>query len=271
MSQEYIYHYTSVESLYGMLLDPTAEEKRIIGQMSDCPRCLYFHAGDIKAMNDKSENMLLDELVKLISETTPPEIIGSSNINEMKFAVSFCTEQDYLPMWKIYATNGKGVCLRFKREGFEKSVFSVNTSRFITMKAGDCQYKTEAELKDYVNSIVKHFREITEPKSLILQIDSFCGTSSFFKLKPFEYEKEFRLAISSKFNQQITSGGQYGLIVYYPVAIPLNLVDEIMIGPSPNQDVIENGIRALLLSKGIDKLKRYGIDINIVRSSLLIR
>ena len=271
MSQRYIYHYTSVECLYGMLLDPTAEEKRVIGQMSDCPRCLYFHAGDIKAMNDKSENMLLDKLVKRISETTPQEIIDSSNINERRFAVSFCTERDYLPMWKIYATNGKGVCLRFKREEFEKSVISANTNPFITIKAGDCQYKTETELEDYLNSFMENLQEILEQKERITQIDSFCCISSFLKLKPFEYEKEFRLAISSKFNQQITSGGQYGLIVYYPVAIPLNLVDEIMIGPSPNQDVIENGIRALLLSKGIDKLKRYGIDINIVRSSLLIR
>lgn len=103
---DYIYHYTSVESLLGLLHDPTEEEKKVMEANHDDPDYAYyldFHASDLNLMNDKNENRLL----KAISN----EDLGELNsimeyvkrIEGLAYCVSFCTEFDYIPMWKLYA------------------------------------------------------------------------------------------------------------------------------------------------------------------------
>ena len=276
---DYIYHYTSVESLLGLLHDPEEEKKMDPEDRQENPDyayCLYFHASDLRFMNDKHENQLIDKVKKCV----PYELSLARGIADWTqgtpHVISFCKKKDFIPMWKIYADKGNGICLKFKRDGLEDTIEKINhtSSNYISLK--DCEYLTENAFKKRVRLVknqLKEFASELTPGPIPPEkkkIPDFNKESAFLKLDCFEYEQETRLVVFAPFDCR-TKYGKYGISLYYPIKIPLKFLEEIMVGPSANQDLLEHSIGGLLKSKGYDKLERYGINIKVTKSHIELR
>lgn len=270
---DYIYHYTSVESLLGLLHDPTEEEKKVMEANHDDPDYAYyldFHASDLNLMNDKNENRLL----KAISN----EDLGELNsimeyvkrIEGLAYCVSFCTEFDYIPMWKLYAAVNP-ICMKFKISGLEDSTQKINHDVFVETYMQECVYKSQEEFKQLVAECRQELiKSLKEPKALFAEISEIIHTSAFLKLDNFKYEQEYRLAAFVN-KPVLSTRGKYGISLYQPIKIPLKFLEEIMVGPSSNQDSLEHSIGGLLKSKGYDNLERYGINIKVTKSHIELR
>ncbi len=274
---DYIYHYTSAESLLGMTHDPTDDEKKNIeanGYNPDYGYYLEFHASDINLMNDKSENRLLKVMTDDIPDELKPVLGFAKWLTGRVYCVSFCTESDYIPMWKIYAANNP-ICLKFKVDGLIDAIHKINQTPFAETDIGECTYVTEDGFKEqaenYRKELLKFNKEDVERnKDLLTRLTEIIQNSAFLKLKNFDYEKEVRLAAfetrASDYKQ-----GRYGISLYNTIKIPLRFLEEIVIGPSANQDILEYTVSGLLKSKGYDKLKQYGVKIKVTKTNVELR
>ena len=276
---DYIYHYTSVESLLGLLNDPEEEKKMDPEDRQENPDyayCLYFHASDLRFMNDKHENQLIDKVKKCV----PYELSLAGGIADWTqgtpHVISFCKKKDFIPMWKIYADKGNGICLKFKRDGLEDTIEKINHTSFAYISLKDCEYLTENAFKKRVRLVKNQLKEFAgkltpgpiRPEQR--DLPDFKSESAFLKLDCFEYEQETRLVVFASFDSR-TKYGKYGISLYYPIKIPLRFLEEIMVGPSSNQDLLEHSIGGLLKSKGYDNLERYGINIKVTKSHIELR
>ena len=235
-----------------------------------------MYGGDLRFMNDKHENQLIDKVKKCV----PSELSLARGIADWvqgtPHVISFCKKKDFIPMWKIYADKGNGICLKFKRDGLEDTIEKINhtSSNYISLK--DCEYLTENAFKKRVRLVknqLKEFASELTPGPIPPEkkkIPDFNKESAFLKLDCFEYEQETRLVVFAPFDCR-TKYGKYGISLYYPIKIPLKFLEEIMVGPSANQDLLEHSIGGLLKSKGYDKLGRYGINIKVTKSHIELR
>lgn len=276
---DYIYHYTSAESLLGMTHDPTDDEKKNIEANRYNPDYGYyleFHASDINLMNDKSENRLLKVMTDDIPDELKPVLGFAKWLTGRVYCVSFCTESDYIPMWKIYAANNP-ICLKFKIEGLSDAVQNINKNSFIETHVRKCTYVTEKkfeeQVENYKKKLLKYSEETTDTerqKNTFPELVKIIQNSAFLKLDSFEYENEYRIAAFVN-NPAMHKHGRYGISLYYPIKIPLRFLEEIVIGPSVNQDILQYSVSELLKSKGYDKLKQYGVKIKVTKTNVELR
>ena len=278
----YIYHYTSVESLLGMLHTPTEHELNEVSDNGNDPDYGYyleFHASDLRLMNDKQENKLIIDVDKHVPHELSLARSLADWVYNKPYIVSFCRRQDFIPMWKIYATKGNGICLKFKRDSLslEDAIKKINKSKFHDIILKDCIYLTESEFRKYIKSVVKQIKEfaneLVQGQSILpgqRDLHDFNAESAFLKLRSFDYEQETRLAVFADLNYY-TKQGKHGIALYHPVKIPLRFLEEIIIGPSVNQDILEYSVYELLKNKRYDKLKTYDIDIKVKKTSIELR
>lgn len=271
---EYIYHYTSAKSLLGLLHTPTNEEKSIISDSSnnlDYGYYLDFHAGAVNLMNDELENKLVKDIFRKIPKCLYASAMFVEWTDGELYAVSFSTKPDYIPMWRIYADDYSGICLKIQRKELEYTLKKINNESFVDVKAGLCLYLSKSEFRKKLRKVLSeivtaHDKNI---KSGWLALSNAFVQSAFCKLKTFEYEKEYRLAAFVNKDFYIKQG-RYGLSLYYPIKVPLRFLKEIIIGPSPYQDALAYSISTLIKSR-LGKLDKYGINVKVSKSHLKIR
>lgn len=271
---EYIYHYTSAKSLLGLLHTPTDTERSIISDNSgnlDYGYYLDFHAGAINLMNDEQENKLRKDIFRKIPECLYASAKFVEWIDGELYTVSFSTEPDYIPMWRIYADDNSGICLKIQHKELECTLKKINNESFVDVKAGLCLYLSKSEFRKELRKVLSeivaaHDKNI---KSGSQALSNVFVQSAFCKLKTFEYEKEYRLAVFVNKNFCVKQG-RYGLSLYYPIKVPLRFLKEIIIGPSPYQDALMYSINALIKST-LGELDKYGINIKVSKSHLKIR
>lgn len=271
---EYIYHYTSAKNLLGLLHTPSDKEKSIIRDNSndlDYGYYLDFHAGAINLMNDKLENKLVKDMFMEIPKCLYSSAKFVEWTNGELYAVSFSTEPDYIPLWRIYADDYSGICLKIQRKELEYTLKKINNESFVDVKAGSCLYLSKSEFKEKLRKVLSELVTVHDKniKSGWQALSNAFVQSAFCKLKTFEYEKEYRLAVFVNKDFYIKQG-RYGLSLYYPIKVPLRSLKEIVIGPSPYQDALTYSINALIKSR-LGKLDKYGINVKISKSHLKIR
>lgn len=276
----HIYHYTSVESLLGMLHKPTEVELKEIednGNDPDYGYYLEFHASDLRLMNDKQENKLIIDVDKHVPHELSLARSLADWVYNKPYVVSFCRRQDFIPMWKIYADKGNGICLKFKRDSLGNAIKKINKSKFHDIIFKDCIYLTESEFRKHIKSVVKQIMEfaseLVQGQPILPEqrdLHDFNAESAFLKLRSFDYEQETRLAVFADLNYY-TKQGKHGITLYHLVKIPLRFLEEIIIGPSVNQDILEYSVYELLKNKEYDKLKTYDIDIKVKKTSIELR
>lgn len=272
---KYIYHYTSIRSLPDLLHTPNDIESNFIednGNNLDYGYYMDFHAGDINLMNDTLENKLVKNIFKKISYHLRSSAEYAQWIHGKLYAVSFSTESDYIPLWRIYAAENSGICLKFQYNAIEDAVKNINNNTFVNIQAGLCQYLSKTEFKNKLQIVLSEIASANNESSTSgwHKLNDAFVQSAFCKLRAFEYEKEYRLAAFVNSDCHIKQG-KYGLSPYYPIKIPMRLLKEIIIGPSKYQDTLAYSIQELIKSRILDKLDNYDINIKVSKSHLKIR
>lgn len=227
MDEEWIYHYTSVETF----------EKMLRKMKDDNSKELIFWASNIHYMNDPNElSFLYDELLNALPDIEkdlgikdmPFSMFLSLSKNEQglsldlfkdirdnvfnkifksAFAISFSKQKDYLPMWSLYGCNGSGLCLEFDFNALKEYFSETETiTRLIELhyylKEIDIWPKVAAFYMFYHDKVLssdgnndplKQCREFVA--RVLLEI------SPILKNQSYAYEKEVRL-----FNHAIMIG-----------------------------------------------------------------
>ena len=277
--EKYIYHYTSADSFLNMLHIPNASELQAVSVNKDADYGYYldFHASDIHVLNDRFENNMIAYISRKMPDKLKQHAAFCTDVTGRPFVISFCKKSDYLPMWNIYTDKRRGICLKFRTDALVEKVNKINDSNFVDIKAEDCAYLSRRQFGSNVKKIVEKLGQTAD--SFTSENDSMPVTkelcdiimqSAFYKSDYFEYEHEFRLAAFVSIESK-TKAGKYGILQYYPIKIPLTSLEEIIIGPSDNQDLLEYSVKQFLHNKNIDRLHNYGIDIKVSCSKLQLR
>lgn len=230
-------HYTTLDSFYGITQD-----------LKEKPN-LNFHASNILMMNDmeelnffmskfftesKSKTILKNELNKLIAENGDLYVLSFMKSDKMIYGK--------LPMWKMYADNGKGIRLKFSSELFK------DTSICEIKK---CEYKTKKEIQKLVSAKNAEIKYINEKQSYLMKLQE---DIAIYKYEYWRYEDEYRLIKRS--NAPKFKTNSLGIISYIDIKIPLKYLSEILIGPMANQMIVEKTLKQL---KDV-LLDKYGND-----------
>lgn len=276
----YLCHYTTTEALLQMIHRPTKDElEEIGGNVNESAYGYYltFHATDAYMMNDKMEHkLILEEMSDVIKQYDTKFRYETMSCGK-PYIVSFCKERDYLPMWQIYAKGGNGVCLVFQIEDntiLHKLNMANTESSFKEMKFCDCDYVSKESLRQRKH----HWKRDIEAKykegngKLISSDTPFLNIykdAVRYKSKDWEYEQEVRLVCWTLYPQ--IKNGKNGICPYVEVKIPLRWLKEIIVGPSHNQDINTYAIKEMIKVNEWDKLKNYGVDINVTESKTTLR
>lgn len=227
-----VVHYTSVDVL-SILLN---------GALTSSSGDIVFHLSQLAMMNDSGEGKyLLDRFYTNSLHKTALKQDWDKNYypTHIPFILStIATNKDTrnrgsLPMWKMYGDDCRGALIRFDRLKLEKYC---KTKK---LKFLQCKYRTVQE----VNALVADFnKEEVEFDKLMLE-------SCITKQMCWNYENEWRIiAYSSKENIKTKSTSR-GLVEYIELALPIDLIEEICLGPLCDKD---NTFQSLSLMK--DKL-----------------
>lgn len=276
-----VYHYTSIEALMKMLHIPDKIEKETIevNDESGYGYYLTFHATDAYMMNDRMEHrLILDRVDKLIPKNLRTKYNSEIAYIGTPYVVSFCSERDYIPMWKIYAQNNTGVCLQFdlSEENIEtlKSINSDRETYSDYICFDECKYETRSVLQAYIKTQIKEIENEYKclPEGQISKKHPFLSIYKkgiLYKGEEWSYEKEWRLVWWCNHNK--IKSGKYGATSYQEIKIPLRFLKEILISPSSDQELVKYGLQKWIEANDLHRLKNYGIDIKISYSSASLR
>ncbi len=237
MSDGLIYHYTTLAALEGMIHHPTYDEMAQSSDTGDhdCSHYLVFHASDIRMMNDRRENILLQAILGKVSQCE--RLLAQRVVFEKPYSISFCEIGEYIPMWKMYAHSGVGICLEFSSEDIEAGARKINRPDIDRLEYGECEYLTKKRLRKRINAGVaewKRFCRTIGPGVSVGEIYSMACKimlpSVFCKLDCFKYEHEVRLIGFSSSEARTKTLG-YGIRLYKEICVPLSLLKGIIISP----------------------------------------
>ena len=282
-----VYHYTTVESLYGILSSYKASEDK---------KHFTFWASNALDQNDSQELSLkhknLQEAILKVEKEKEDNgnVLGIkklSNVhqwaflsgkdqdefeedinknvtdsNSTPFTMSFSRQKDNLLMWSIYANKGNGICLVFDK----RKLMKVNVD--MDHISQDVMYGND--INNYIQYVRLHYDEYLKifDNGKILLVNQVMRESPvavkvmlefispFIKNEAFRDEKEWRISFfrdkKTKVYTRITSN--LNLVHYIKVGVPISALRKIVIGPCANYDVVRNLIIQEAKECGIDKM-----------------
>ena len=243
---DYLYHYTSIDVLCKLFTNINKNNQ------------LVFHASSLDSMNDSAEYKLARQQCKDYTE----EFIVD-NLKGIPFALCFSENEDNIPMWSMYANEGKGVCLRFNfgklKEQFDHlNIKDKRESRFYFCKYQE--FKTDEDEKKPLSSS-NEYRDFDKIWKAIMQ-------KSFIKPVCFSHEKEWRLLVWQsifptkkpiiKFKVRNDN-----LCPYIEIPISVNCIEEIILRPNADDQLIE-ATKLLLANYG-------GNGINVSQANITLK
>lgn len=262
---EYLYHYTSMESIFGMLQSYS----------KDNPYCTMW-ASNVLFMNDASEYQFgIDVCKELAMQYEGEEHIddGFAHIYNSQFwhkkeldypyIISFSERVDSAAIWNMYSNNGGGVAIIFNMEKLavlegtwldkcwycrvaDNLLFNPNTRALITYLYNHClntpcpEERPEGINEQSFQNIMRafHFQFEVAPK---------------IKHASFDYEAEWRLTKTGAAKPKFRC--KNGVIVpYKEVIIPINVIEGFIIGPTANFEYIQKSLRLYLSAIGLNDL-----------------
>ena len=261
-----IYHYTSVAGLFGMLNSISSENtitKRATHSlyMNDPMEFSYGAKLLDSVIKVIEEELMIDEKERIAGALSMPKILQAQSEIEGHIGVPYISSFSYigdnLPMWRMYADNGKGVIIEFDKS---KLLECSNDNR----KLIDCRYyDSEKDIekdKEYYQSEYERlknlYRRRETPKNkheniLIFAFHISALLSPMIKHTAYEYEQEFRIVSYKEGNTQYRESN--GMIIpYVDIDIPIDAIRKIHIGPNADYGLLRNSLRMFQYSKGIN-------------------
>lgn len=217
----FVYHYTKLESLFGILYDYKNLKK---------PGQLPFRASCIYNVNDSREMELgykyvkdfLPEFEKNHPQSVNLSEIYTSDISDKKclelcnqkpkdtyiesgmipYAISFSAKRDFLPMWSLYGNRCEGVCLKFDLMELIDKIHSQFGFVVYDDNSDDDYIKNDyfPPLYDYVINEYNTNNLSIDQKIDELSIICTC-ISPFIKSADYAYETEFRIVDTERYGE----------------------------------------------------------------------
>lgn len=255
--QEYICHYTSVNSFLGM----------IQGKEKGQNEFLNFWATNILTLNDPEEmkygcELMYTMLAKIENELgfvsqkrlssvwlnnyacfpqRWQEILNRSIVKDkqMSYVISFSHNIDDLALWKAYTDKGKGVCVVFDKEELTDYVLSQECVILANILYGDeflssTPYESLLKLYSIVNSTVNgDFDKLSDSQLEDFLYECILTITPLAKDEGYKYEDECRIHIVRNNDEDIcfrSSPNGY-IIPYISLPIPIFTIKKVIIGP----------------------------------------
>lgn len=222
---ECLYHYTSVAVLC-----------KLFTGIRDGN--LIFHASSVDFMNDSAEYATSKSQCKDYAD----EILMEYEMG-IPFALCFTDSEYNIPMWSMYANEGKGVCLKFNFSKLNE-YFLKQKEKNKNIKFSPCEYHAinlnEEKCKplnasmDYPNT-AELGREMKE--------------AAFHKSISFIHEREWRLmvwnSLAPPFNSKILFKEVHNEICpYLEIPIPVICLEGIILNPTASEQMV-NAVQLL--------------------------
>lgn len=266
---DYFYHYTTQETLCGMLNKCREDNSH------DAQENLIFWASSIFTMNDPQEMKHGVEVFKVLIpfnegfyEIHPDERLNIDTLDSEKllsdhshtpFVISFSGNRDDLVMWALYGDGGHGVVLKFNKDltSYPSTLVGVTKPENVYYGKGSDRIqlifqiynKGLLELRSCMNE--KQKKECRK-KTLSKLYTHICP---FIKTESYRNEKESRLSyydVPSRLVKFRTRNKN--VIPYIEVPIPVDYLEEIVIGPCCNFELAKSSIRYLLDCCGLQRV-----------------
>ena len=256
---KHLFHYTSMEGLQkiltGQLTHPEVEPNSLHSMKQ-----IVFHATHIQYMNDMMEYVYFKDLLwkavkdRGVSYESYENFINKVLIFSDPFVLSFSENREFLPMWQMYGNMATGVMLVFDKEKLSSTFHSLEF----------CQYADNLE-EDYIEACIDSINRCSIPDTL-LDIKGIKKNMSLYKSPHYEYEKEWRIYKRSNIVYTKVSNGI--IKPYIEIAIPIDCLDEVVIGPCvSNKEQVIKAIEILLDRKITNKkIKVRQSEINSYRN-----
>jgi hypothetical protein len=267
MSENTVYHYTSLETLY-----------KIINKASETH--LTLRATHVDFLNDYTEHTIAVNLLKkaLIKYDIGPSgrsskdfdtklndkrmsFFRTSEFDEMyPYIISFSEHGDSLPMWNTYSNKSNGVALGFDKVKLKEFALSQG------YKLESCVYDAKV-YEDYLSQNIKKIHASINVSSYSIGLTSGQDLTilkehykylPILKDKSYKYEEELRLIIPSKTKENDTLKFQTTdtlLKPYKEISIPFDYLTEIVLGPCLSLEKLSTAF-ALFLGQKRKKLSR---------------
>ncbi len=265
----FVYHYTSIDAIFSIL-----EESRK-GRCGTLP----FWAGSVYQANDLRELTLGYDTVKSIlpqfeknktnsvrlsdvygnygyemkckEQTFKRPIDKTTGMARIPYIISFSCKRDFLPMWSMYGNGKRGVCLKFRLSKLIESLDDIQLC-FVHYEGEDTNVINDYLLPILYDCGTKGIIDLSVEEK-IRELSLLCDCiSPFVKTKEWAYESEFRI-VRYKHNGGESSDSfikclqlsfkEHNIEDHIPLPINANAMEEIIIGPLANYDVVEHILR----------------------------
>ena len=267
-----IYHYTTIEALTnGIIVNNAIKDKEI---------CLW--ASNCEYMNDPDEvktgYQFLNKIIGSYldnKENLPYVSEYDYTIKDKIFITSFSTQNDSLPMSRMYGKDGKGIALGIDKEIITKvykpliykciynsdkhirEISQILKSKKITR---DSNIYDSEELKKGLEKILE-----TAISGIIGVINDIVTTLAYsiflVKNKDYSYEDEIRLYTIAEENIAFRCKNDL-IIPYINVFLPKEALKEIWIGPTNDLNRTNKSLRTFLDAKGFNNVKIFKSNIH---------
>ena len=263
---DFVYHYTSAKTLLNLLNTKQFDEQQCDDGNKKNDYELTFLATDISALNDRVEYAEVKKMNGEIKESLPINQLTEA-INGIPFVLSFSKKYNYLPMWRAYADEGRGICLKFNSKDLKRYLCPQKQQPYKWIDAKKCYYKRPSIINDLYATILAHFSNGSLSDNIFTTIEDYNDfqiESAFLKDSCFKIEDEWRIVLFSKDYQFIES--RYGIVARKLVKIPLPFLKEICLGPCSGEILktsIDNWVKLIY--------DKTGNEIKVTKSDLPYR
>lgn len=275
MSMDNIYHYTSIETLHNILKTYRDSKEK---------NYLVFWASSIYALNDPLEMIsakdVIGRIIKGIEEELDVQQADriSTQFKETEvyktayertfarngyiFVMSFSSNKDTLPMWSMYAKNGKGVCLCFDKKALLKHFEEDKESETRIIDVSYGLNKIEQSTLDLLKATYLHYlKELKQDTITDKESIKYCylyillrQLAPMYKDCAYEYEGEQRLLCTKQRDDEnidfrVSSEGY--IIPYRKIKIPIETLKRIVIGPTYDYELISSNLKFAMIIYGI--------------------
>lgn len=254
-------HYTSVASFLGMLEScskkyPYLTMRATHGLFMNDSSEFRYGAKFLEPIIDDIENELMEPAEERIAGAIANNVLINiqSKLGDLlgvPFISSFTYAKENLPMWNMYAENGKGVMIVFdKNKVTTPEAFHVNCRYCANCE--DIESHKDIYKKIYIHT-KKYFLEGTRKRSegiMLFTMGLSALLSPTIKHPAFKFEEEFRLAVYNK--GQCMFREKRGVVIpYINNPIPVEAIKAIYIGPNADYELLRNSLEVLFANKGV--------------------
>ena len=276
-----LYHYTSIDKLF-----------KILEKAQKFDDTITMWASHTAFMNDPSEFDYLFQAIRgqqsiEMQEWMNKERHTQNLLYTEPFLCCFSENDNSLPMWNTYGQRGKGVAVGFEYRVLQDSISELNKGqkKDEQWKLEQCKYiapnyiedsKEINELEDMFDELKKRDDEFNTDKTELYEkarngqwetykskMEEIIAERVITKHKAYDYEKEWRLykvlnrvpLITGTPIGECQHREDKGLKVpYLEIEIPIQAIQEIVVGPTAHYDRACASLEFILNSKGLRKI-----------------